>query len=237
MNAIGDIDAPAPVTGQESELAAESLDAVLGRLKQTTRMLTPEQAEAREAREKAARHSGRICELKATWDAPARHAKVVISPGGEWSRILTGLQLKLGTGFLTVIHGTNGNGKTQLGVELMRHQIEARLKSARFTSSTEFFMAVKATYRPDSTKDEGKLIEEFIKPGLLVMDELEKRGESAWENNLLFHLFNRRYNAERDTLLISNLPQSALDEHLGKALVSRLNETGGMIHCDWPSRR
>lgn len=28
-----------------------------------------------------------------------------------------------------------------------------------------------------------------------------------------------------------------LAESLGPSITSRLNETGGIIHCDWPSRR
>lgn len=175
--------------------------------------------------------------LRAECGAPRRHAAVVARMDGPWGAKLAALIPRLGTGCILVLHGINGNGKTQLGVELMRHQVGVRKLSAKFTSSMEFFMAVKATYRPDAKKDEAAVVAEFTAPKLLVMDEVEKRGESEWENHLLFHLVNRRYNDGKDTVMISNLDKAELPAHLGRSLVSRLNQTGGLVFCDWPSKR
>jgi DNA replication protein DnaC len=68
-------------------------------------------------------------------------------------------------------------------------------------------------------------------------DEIGKRGESVWEGNLLFELLNNRYADRTDTIVIANLNPQDLAESLGPSITSRLNETGGVIHCDWPSRR
>lgn len=201
------------------------------------KILTPEEIETREAVRQGRLNAERVGELTANWNAPKRQLNTAVTMDGEWGKTLNALAPKIGTGFLVVLHGIHGGGKTQLGVELMRYQVEKRLKSARFVTAMEFFMAVKATYKDGAESDETKLVEEYRKPGLLVIDEVEKRGESLWENNLLFHLLNRRYNDVKDTLLISNLPSTELSTHLGPSLVSRLNETGGMIPCDWPSRR
>lgn len=214
----------------------ESLEVVLGRMEKAA--VESRGRETDRAKEAAIRqHNLKVDELLLGWNAPARQSRKKVDRSGPWGQKLTVLEGRLGKGFLSVLYGTNGSGKTQLGVELMKFQIHRREKSARFMSAMDFFMAVKATYRQDSEKGEAQVLDEFAKPSLLVVDEIEKRGESAWENNLLFHLFNRRYNAERDTLLISNLPEAELQAHLGNDLVSRLNETGGMIHCDWPSFR
>lgn len=188
--------------------------------------------EQNERKRQSAVHS-----LREAWNAPKRQFKTTADLSGPWGETAARVQANLGKGFLIVLHGRNGNGKTQLAVEMMRHQTGVLFKSALFTTSTEFFMSVKATYKPDASQDEASLVSEYCKPSLLVVDEIEKRGASEWENNLLFHLFNRRYNDLKDTLLISNLGQAELDAHLGPSLVSRLNETGGMIHCEWPSRR
>ena len=183
-------------------------------------------------------HANEIARLMLGWNAPRRQAdKTDLDFSGEWGETLAKVKAKLGTGFLIALHGLHGGGKTQLAVELMRHQIQRRIKSALFTTSTEFFMGVKATYRQDAQRSEADYVETFCRPALLVVDEIEKRGQSEWENGLLFHLFNRRYNAVKDTLLISNLAADDLAGHLGTALVSRLNETGGMIHANWKSRR
>ena len=182
--------------------------------------------------------SGIVAGLLNDWNAPRRQAeRKEVDLCGPWGETLAKVKGKLGAGFLIAIHGAHGNGKTQMGVELMRYQIASRIKSARFTTSTEFFMGLKSTYRQDAQRSEADYVESFCRPSLLVVDEIEKRGQSEWENGLLFHLFNRRYNAMKDTLLISNLPANELEQHLGRALVSRLNETGGMIHADWPGRR
>lgn len=212
------------------------LEAILTRMQAAAATPSAERDAARAAAARATRQAT-IQDLKAGWDAPTRHDKAKIDKSGPWGELLDALIKRLGTGFTVVLFGTNGSGKTQLAVELMRHQIEHRLKSAKFTTSMDFFMQVKATYRQDSKISEEVVVSAHSKAALLVVDETEKRSESPWENNLLFHLGNRRYNDGKDTVLISNLEREELTAHLGRSLVSRLNETGGMIHCDWPSRR
>lgn len=194
-------------------------------------------AEARKAAHNASQAAFRVESLWLDSSAPKRQLGTKAQASGEWGRTLDGLRGKLGSGMFAVLAGKHGSGKTQLGVELMRHQIDTLRRSAVFLSATEFFMQVKATYRPDAQMSEEDVLSRYAKPALLVVDEIEKRGASEWENNLLYHLFNRRYNAIKDTLLISNLSEAELCEHLGPALVSRLNETGGVIDCNWPSRR
>ena len=219
---------------------ADIITDTMERLKRATEKQTPEEKARIEKMRDAQQERDRRCEvekLREGWGAPTRQLKATADWSGLWGVTAEKVKAKLGTGFLIALHGRNGNGKTQMAVEMMRYQTGERMKSARFTTSTEFFMAVKATYKPDATRDEASLVADFCKPSLLVVDEVEKRGASEWENNLLFHLFNRRYNDMKDTLIISNLIRAELDTHLGPSLVSRLNETGGMIHCDWPSRR
>ena len=194
-------------------------------------------AEARKRAHNASQAAFRVETLWLSSNAPERQLRAKADASGEWGQTLGRLNGKLGTGLFAVLTGKHGSGKTQLGVEMMRHQIDDLHRSAVFLSATEFFIQVKATYRPDSQTSEADVLAKYAKPGLLVVDEIEKRGASEWENNLIFHLFNRRYNAVKDTLLISNLPESELCQHLGPALVSRLNETGGVISCNWASRR
>lgn len=212
------------------------LEAILTRMQATAAIPSTERDAARASAIAKQRHAA-ITDLKIEWGAPSRHEKAKVVKDGPWGKLLDALIKRLGEGFTVVLFGMNGNGKTQLAVELMRHQVEQRVKSARFTTSMGFFMQVKATYRQDSKVSEEDVVTLHSKPSLLVVDETEKRSDSQWENNLLFHLGNLRYNDGKDTVLISNLEREELTAHLGRSLVSRLNETGGMIHCDWPSRR
>jgi Cdc6-like AAA superfamily ATPase len=174
--------------------------------------------------------------LRCSWNAPERHLRSTVDRKGVWGQKLAGIESKLGTGFVYGLIGTRGNGKTQLAVEVMRTATE-RLMSAYYETAVMIFSRLKATFRPDATETEIKVIEQLRSHKLLVIDEIGKRGESAWENNLLFGLVDKRYNDMTDTILIANLEPAQFTECVGESLSSRMNETGGLIIADWPSRR
>jgi len=183
-----------------------------------------------------------ICrELRTHWGAPQRHvdfkAQDKPNPAG-WNKALADVQGKLGNGFLVALLGERGNGKTQIAVELMREVTGVkRLRSARYLTAMDFFVRIKATYSALAEETEQDVIRDLRKPAFLVLDEMGKRADNDWENRLIFHLINLRYNDRKDTLLISNQGESEFTASLGPSLISRMNETGGIITCDWPSFR
>jgi DNA replication protein DnaC len=81
------------------------------------------------------------------------------------------------------------------------------------------------------------VLSNFAKPILLIIDEYEKRAETQWEDRLLDHLINKRYGLMKETILISNSNQESLETMLGPANVSRMNESGMLVVCDWKSFR
>jgi DNA replication protein DnaC len=137
---------------------------------------------------------------------------------------------------LIALVGGRGPGKTQMAVELMR-DVTAQKKSAFYTTATEFFVRVKSSYRDDGQKAEGEILKTLRKYRLLVIDEIGKRAETQWENNLLFELINGRYNDMTDTVVIDNNEPEKFAESVGPSIASRINETGGIVHCVWPSFR
>ena len=70
-----------------------------------------------------------------------------------------------------------------------------------------------------------------------MLDELQERGETPWEDRLLTHVIDRRYAAEKDTLLITNHSKEKFLESIGESVASRLVETGGIVNCSWASYR
>ncbi len=100
----------------------------------------------------------------------------------------------------------------------------------------EIFLRIRATYHRENTS-ELDAIEELCKPQLLVIDEIQQRGETEFENRLLAYLIDRRYGDMLDTILIGNLTPTALADSLDPSIVDRLRETGGIIECTWPSFR
>ena len=123
-----------------------------------------------------------------------------------------------------------------MGVELIRSNAYD-LRSSLFCTATEFFMDVKSAYRDQTKNTEADIIKHFGRPSLLVIDELGKRGDTEWENRMLYELINRRYMDMKDTLLVSNLAVEIIGEALGDSLNSRMRETGGILDCNWASFR
>lgn len=187
-----------------------------------------------EAREKDRRMA--VERLRMNWGAPSRHVECVTSFSKGWSEKHRFLLSRLNTGMLVGLVGGRGTGKTQLAVELMREKTD-KLKSALFCSAMQFFIEIKSTYRDDSKTDEAAILNRYQSCGLLVIDEVGKRGGSEWENNLLFELINRRYNDRKDTVLIDNRTKAEFIETIGPSLASRMNECGGIVECNWESFR
>ena len=185
----------------------------------------------------------RVAQLRAAWGAPERHVAASLdknAAGGSpaWQEKLAALALRLANnpGSMLGFVGNRGTGKTQMAVELMR-QATAAERSALFTSAIGFFLKIKASFAKDARQTELEVLQEFFRPHLLVIDEIGKRGDSAWEDNLLFELLNRRYNAMKDTVIISNMPKGEFEDYIKDSLTSRINETGGLVEFNWSSFR
>lgn len=177
----------------------------------------------------------KVKDLLSEMDLPDRHAAKAwtdLDYTTEWGIKLTIIKEKLGKGFLAALIGTYGNGKTQFGVEVLRDAAR-RLMSGWFVTATDFFMDVKAVYKDKTSDAEKHVVARYRKPQVLVVDEMGKRGETEWENRLLFHLINKRYMDGSDTLLIANQEAEQFEASAGPALVRRMTETGGLIECTW----
>lgn len=211
----------------ESEIAQR-----LSRL--ATQAADPAFTEQRRAEE----HRFSVQSLRLDWGVPKLHCESVVDvdsnqePYKSFNATLAKLKLRAATGYLVALVGIRGAGKTQIGVELMR-QATDKLRTAYFCSVMDFFIEIKSTYRKDAQLTEAKVIEEYCKPQLLVIDEIHERSDSAWEDSLLFHLINKRYNAVKDTLVISNLSADELAKSLRPSIVRRMADTGGIIECNW----
>ncbi len=172
----------------------------------------------------------------ARFNAPTRHWERPVCNDGSWGQKRSILEGMLGDGMIAGLYGTRGAGKTQLAVECMRWCYRNR-KSALMVSATEFFSKIKATYKPTSHRSELDVLLDHRKPFLLVIDEIGKRGQTDWEDSLLFELLNKRYGDMSDTILTCNLSKDDFSSALGPSLVSRIIECGGLIDCNWPSFR
>lgn len=137
---------------------------------------------------------------------------------------------------MVALIGTRGTGKTWMGCGLVmtfcRHG-----RYALYRDAMDYFLDLKATYDDGAKLDQQQVEARYLKPELLVLDEVHERGDTAWEDRMLTRLINKRYADERSTVLISNQDERTFAERIGASIADRIHDGGGVIVCDWESLR
>lgn len=199
---------------------------------------TPEQALAREA--EIVEFEKRQSDLKAgqffaAAGVPERHRHTVVEGVGPWGDSWRKVQALLGNGSIIPIVGTRGSGKTQMAVEAIRQTCKKHYPCL-YTKAMGVFLDIREGMK-GKDKSEREALQFFIKPRLLVIDAMEVRGETEFENRVLDYLVDLRYDAGLDTILISNQTREEFGKSLGLSIVSRIHESGDIIECKWESFR
>lgn len=168
---------------------------------------------------------------------PLRHRRQInddTSPKA-WVNARDKILERLGSGFLIALIGKRGPGKTQIAQQAVLFATGAG-RTALYTRAMSIFLELRATFASGDLT-EASVIARYRDPRLLVIDEMQERGETPWENRTLNHLIDLRYGDMTDTLLIANLVPKALKASVGESIAERLRETGGILKCDWNSFR
>lgn len=166
------------------------------------------------------------------WPEKYYHAVSNAPVGQEWLAGFEKAKKCVDANGILVLHGKRGNGKTRMAAELAVY-----VGSSRYRTAMRFFLEVRATYKKRSETTELEVMDELIKAKLLILDEIQERGETAFEDRLLTHVIDARYAAMRPTVLIANLAKSELAESLGASIVDRARENGKSIEFNWTSYR
>jgi len=164
-----------------------------------------------------------------------RYFKTSDSTSEKWNEQWQKLKDFLGNGVLAIILGQRGAGKSQMAVCAIRESCK-KLRSAKYIKALNFFLAIRASYK-DKTVTEDQVVQEFCDPFLLVIDAVENRGETSFENLLLNHLIDMRYDRCKDTILISNQTEIEFAASMGPSIVDRIHECGIKIVCNQKSFR
>jgi DNA replication protein DnaC len=135
---------------------------------------------------------------------------------------------------LALLSPTRGNGKTQMAVELIRACCQS-LEPALYVRAVQIFMAAKETF--DGPGRESLVLAHYASPHLLVIDELQGRLNTDYENLMLTTLIDLRYVDMKPTVLVANLDEKEFRTHVGPSITDRIIEGGGCIEFDWPSFR
>ena len=145
--------------------------------------------------------------------------------------------------------GGRGPGKTQMAAEVARegkwprdakvwngHQ-SVRDQTALYRRAMDIFLDLRDAARNDSDTSEKKVLQRLESVGLLVIDEFQERGGSEWENRIICNLLDKRYSAERPTILIANYTREEMANALSPSVKDRIRENGKAIIFDWESFR
>lgn len=127
-----------------------------------------------------------------------------------------------------IITGSPGTGKTHLSIGIIKNLIALGLH-CRYTTLNDMLSEIKCTYSSASIKTEGEIIESYIAPAVLVIDELGISQLSRSDEGLLYQIINGRYVEGRATVIVSNLDAQNLIHTIGDRLLDRLREGGGIL--------
>ncbi|MDE2468324.1 MAG: ATP-binding protein [Bradyrhizobium sp.] len=136
-----------------------------------------------------------------------------------------------------VFCGLPGTGKTHLACSLVKATIQAD-RTALFTTAIRLVRRIKETWSKTSSESESEVIDDFVRPSLLVIDEIGVQFGSDTEKMLLFDVLNERYEQRKSVVLVSNLSIDGVKDFLGERVFDRLREDGGVyIPFNWESFR
>lgn len=149
-------------------------------------------------------------------------------------------QTEYAKGFLVVLLGKRGVGKTQLAASVIRKCCD-RLFTCRYVKALDLFREFRSAYVQPGKGEKGvretDVVAEWAEYDLLVIDECHQRGETPHEQNTLINLLDRRYDDNKCTIVIANQTAGEFAAALGDSVVSRIHQTGEAVVCDWPSFR
>jgi DNA replication protein DnaC len=135
-----------------------------------------------------------------------------------------------------VLMGEFGTGKTLLACELAESLIEKFGLSVRYVTAQAMVSEIQAAYRTEGKSEETELMR-FAQFDVLVIDEIDAKRDSDNANLLLTEVINRRYNAEKPVVVITNQPFDGLAKFVGGRVHSRLHENAFVCSFDWQDFR
>lgn len=144
--------------------------------------------------------------------------------------------LKERTWAVLVLVGSVGTGKTLMACEFAQALIQNCGWQVRYITTKGMIGEIQASYSSDSKTEEGE-IAKFVRYEVLILDEIDAKAGGQNSNVLLTEVINRRYNAGRPVVVITNQPFESLVEFVGDRVHDRLHENSFVAAFDWPSFR
>lgn len=172
-------------------------------------------------------------------------------PQARVYRALT--QLLTGVGATVAAIGLRGTGKTTLVLQLVIRRIledyqrvfieQQRGAAARwmpYRKMADLIARFKPLYADFGSVNSDELIaarESLCRADLLIIDELHECDDQKMKDRMLPDIIDRRYAQMKDTVLIANQSPEEFDATTSDSILSRIEEHGMIIPCQWGSFR
>lgn len=148
-----------------------------------------------------------------------------------------GFEVQSETGRSMVFLGRTGNGKSHLAVAILRHII-LKGATARYVTAFDLLAKLKASFAKNSTVTFDAMLDRYVTPDLLVLDEIGKQTSSDFDFSTIFGVIDRRYASQKPIIMISNLDETGFKTLMGEPIFDRLRDRGGrLVRFNWESQR
>jgi DNA replication protein DnaC len=111
-----------------------------------------------------------------------------------------------------LFQGPCGIGKTHLAVAIINELIKKKNIPCYFCDFRNLIRTIQSTYTPESSLTESEVLEPVFQKEVLVLDELGAKRTTAWVEDTVFYIINRRYNNKKVTVFTSNYIDSGEEE-------------------------
>lgn len=137
-----------------------------------------------------------------------------------------------------ILEGKPGRGKTHLAIAIAYRAIQNGF-DALFTTAAELIDHLSAASREGRMRE---TIAEYVRPHVLIVDEVGYLAYGDDAANVLYHVVNDRHIRRRAMVFTTNKHpkrwgQALHDEDLAEAIVDRILERGRLLRLDGPSVR
>lgn len=140
-----------------------------------------------------------------------------------------------------ILIGTNGTGKNHLASATVKKIVSIYNKTALVTKAIKIVRKIKESWKKNNEETETQVIKYYVKPDLLVIDEVGRQVGSETEAMFLSEIIDDRYENLKQTIITGNVTIQELKKLIGERSVERFKEKEYMgetvIVCDWESYR